>query len=80
MHGAATGPVERVAMAEFSVSDGYTASSPRREGTGGARPLILGVHDLIPGAQARICVLIGFEWGRGGHVQPPLWKCPCGFA
>jgi FkbM family methyltransferase len=76
MHGAATGPVEEGATADFAVSAGYTGSSLDGKGRAVRVPLI-SVHDLIRSHKPHV-VLMDVE-GAEADMFNRLWKCPLRF-
>ncbi len=76
IHGAATGPVEEGAMADFSVSDGYTGSSLGGKGRAVPVPLV-SVHDLIRAHKPHV-ILMDVEGAEAEMFSRP-WKCPLRF-
>ena len=76
MHGAATGPIEEGATAEFAVSDGYTGSSLDGKGRAVTVPLI-SIHDLIRAHKPHV-ILMDVE-GAEADMFNRLWKCPLRF-
>ena len=76
IHGAATGPVEEGATAEFAVSEGYTGSSLDGKGRAVTVPLI-SIHDLIRAHKPHV-VLMDVE-GAEADMFNRLWKCPLRF-
>ena len=76
MHGAATGPVEEGATADFAVSTGYTGSSLDGKGRAVRVPLI-SIHELIRSHKPHV-VLMDVE-GAEADMFNRLWKCPLRF-
>ena len=76
IHGAATGPTEEGATAEFSVSEGYTGSSLDGKGRGVVVPLV-SIHDLIRAHKPHV-VLMDVE-GAEADMFNRVWKCPLRF-
>lgn len=76
IHGAATGPVDEGAMADFAVSEGYTGSSLDGKGQAVRVPLV-SVHDLIRAHKPHV-VLMDVE-GAEADMFNRLWKCPLRF-
>lgn len=76
IHGAATGPAEPEAMADFAVSSGYTGSSLEGKGEAVKVPLV-SIHDLIWAHKPHV-VLMDVEGAEAEMFNRP-WKCPLRF-
>lgn len=77
IHGAATGPVEEGATADFAVSQGYTGSSLDGRGGRTVRVPLVSVHELIRVHRPHV-VLMDVE-GAEADMFNRLWKCPLRF-
>jgi FkbM family methyltransferase len=77
IHGAATGPVEEGAAAEFAISDGYTGSSLDGRGGRAVQVPLVSIHDLIRAHKPHV-VLMDVE-GAEADMFNRLWKCPLRF-